>query len=139
MKKTILLGMLLCTAALVSCKKTVEEKARDLLMEAITDGIWSVTGYMQDTTEIGHEFQGYDFIFYTDQSMVVAKGSDTLTGTWKGDIYARSIKSECNSADDPVKKINGEWIIKESNWHYVKAEMKTATGMNTLEMKKRNE
>jgi hypothetical protein len=139
MKRSTLVAILLCTAAFISCKKTMEEKARDLLMEAITDGIWSVTGYTYDTTEITHEFEGYDFIFRTDQSMIVVKGNDTLRGTWEGDIYARSIKTECSSAGDPVRKINGEWIIKESNWRYVKAEMKTASGVNILQMKKRNE
>ena len=92
-------------------------------MSVITNGQWKVQSYLVDTTSITAEFDGYTFRFNEDGTVSGANGTLSQTGTWAGDVRDYSITSEFPSAPDPLRKLNGHWIIKDSGLAYVKADL----------------
>jgi hypothetical protein len=54
-----------------------------------------------------------------------------------GNVSDYTITSNFPSAADPVKKLNGVWKIKDSDWDYVKAEMTINGGTNVLTLRKK--
>lgn len=129
--------LLLLGFSTLSCKKAIEEKKQDLVMKAITDGIWVVEQYFEGTNNISNDFLNYDFKFNTDGSVTGTKAGNTTTGTWAGNISNYSITSNFPAAADPVLKLNGIWKLTDSYWDYVEAEMTTPAGKNILHLRKK--
>lgn len=126
----------ICILLLCSCKKLIENKQRDVLLAIMTSGQWHVESYMEGAVSITDQFQGYNFKFNEDGSVTGDNGSGVVTGTWVGDVQNYSISSNFPSASDPVKKLNGTWIIKDSSSDYVAAEMTTNQGIMILHLRK---
>jgi hypothetical protein len=120
-----------------ACKKAIQEKQQDILVDAITSGVWKVEKYMEGQTDITADFSGYEFKFSKDWTVTATLGSATTNGTWTGDINTKTISSEFPSAGDPLKKLNGLWKIKDSYWDYVKAEMVVGSSTNLLQLRKK--
>jgi hypothetical protein len=120
-----------------SCKRAIEKKKEDMIMAAITDGVWMVEQYFEGASNISSVFHNYDFRFYNNGSVTGTNGADSSSGTWSGDASNYSISSQFPTAGDPIKKLNGVWKIKDSYWDYVKAEMTTSNGINILHLKKK--
>ena len=120
-----------------SCKKAIENKQRDLLVDAITNGVWQVHKYLEDSTDITSQFYGYTFQFEEAGAVHANYYGVTDHGTWTGDINTYSITSQFPTANDPLKKLNGTWKLTDSYWDYVEAEMITTTGKNYLHLKKK--
>lgn len=137
MKKLVRLLFVLTITCLFSCKKAVENKQRELLIDAITNGQWVVQQYIEGTVDITLEFYGHSFQFQENGSVHGMYGSSSVHGTWYGDINNYSIISEFPSATDPIKKLNGTWKLTDSYWDFVEAEMNTATGKNILHLRKK--
>jgi hypothetical protein len=137
MKKYLLLIFVATLFISGSCKRAIEKKKEDLIMKAITDGVWIVEQYFEGANNITSEFLNYDFRFYENWSVTGTKGTVTDTGTWSGNTSNYSITSQFPTANDPVKKLNGVWKIKDSYWDYVKAEMTTGSGINVLYLRKK--
>src|SRR5688572_12530823 len=114
----------------MSCKKAIEKKAQDMIMDAITNGEWIVEQYLEGSNNISNQFLNYSFRFYKDGTVTGTISSTTTSGTWVGNPTDYTIKSEFPSASDPLKKLNGLWKIKDSYWDFVKADMVTASGTN---------
>lgn len=108
-----------------------------MLMDAITNGTWIVEQYIEGSNNISNQFLNYTFQFYSNGTVTGTINSTATDGTWVGNISDYTITSEFPSADDPVKKLNGVWKIKDSDWDYVKAEMTTSNGTNTLTLRKK--
>ena len=120
-----------------SCKKTIEKKQEDLVMQAIVDGIWIVEQYFEGSSNISNDFLNYDFKFNNDGSVTGTKSGTITTGTWAANTSTYSISSNFPTATDPLLKMNGIWKITDSYWDYVEAEMTTATGKNILHLRKK--
>ena len=58
-------------------------------------------------------------------------------GTWKGNVADYSIISKFSDSVFPLEKLNGKWIIKDSDYYYVKAVATINSTSSTVEMKKR--
>ena len=125
-----------CFILFCSCEKLVETKKRDALLEIMTSGQWHVESYIEGTIVITDQFQGFNFQFNEDGSVTGNDGLVITTGTWVGDIRNYSISSNFPSAPDPLKKLNGTWIIKDSGLDYVAAEMKNIQGIMILRLRK---
>lgn len=121
----------------MSCKKAIEKKAQDMIMDAITNGEWIVEQYLEGSNNISNQFLNYSFRFYTNGTVTGTVGSTTTNGTWVGNATDYTINAEFPSAPDPLKKLNGLWKIKDSYWDYVKAEMATPGGTNVLMLRKK--
>lgn len=130
----------LCSFLLVlnlSCKKAVQNKQEDLIVKAITDGIWKVDQYLEASTDITSDFLNYDFKFNADGTVTGTRSGIVSNGTWNGDAATYSISSNFPAAGAPLQKLNGSWKITDSYWDYVEAEMTVATGKNILHLRKK--
>ena len=137
MKKWLPVVMLLLGISSISCKKTVEDKKIDLLVQAMTNGVWLVDLYTDGSTDITTDFQGYEFQFLEDGTVMGTKNSIMTHGTWIGDINTQTITSNFPGAPHPLSKLNGTWKITDSYLDYVKSEMGTGTSKQVLHLKKK--
>lgn len=120
-----------------SCKKLIDQKKQNTIMDAITNGIWVVDYYLEGSNDISASFTGYEFQFKNDGTVTGTASGNSTAGTWSGNASNYSITSNFPSAIDPVKKLNGIWLIKDSYWDYVEAEMTTSSGKNILHLSKK--
>lgn len=120
-----------------SCKKLVQQKEQDALVNIITSGNWYVEQYVEDTTNLTSIFLNYDFRFAKDGSVTGTRADSSVSGTWSGSIATRTINSNFPTANDPVKKLNGVWKITDSALDYVRAEMGTGASRRQLRLRKK--
>ena len=72
--------------SLASCKKTLEEKARDIVLDAMTSGTWHITKFTVDGTNITSDFTGYSFQYHKNETVdAIKNGGIQSTGSWSGD------------------------------------------------------
>ena len=121
----------------LSCKKALEKKAENMIMDAITNGEWIVEQYIEGGNNISSQFLNYSFKFNSNGTVTGTINSTSANGTWAGNATDYTITAEFPSAGDPLKKLNGLWKMKDSYWDYVKAEMTTSSGMNVLTLRKK--
>lgn len=131
----------ICVAILLifslgSCKKLIEDQKRQAAMSFITNGQWIVASYLVDTSSITGQFNGYKFKFDENGTVTGTNSNSITSGTWVAEVSDYSITSEFPGATDPLQKLNGHWIIKDSGTSFVKAELKTGTGTMHLELNK---
>lgn len=138
MKNLLRITFIFFCFSLLSCKKAIENKQRDMLIDAITNGEWKVHQYVEASIDITNQFYGYTFKF-EEQGTVQARyvGSPIADGTWVGDVNNYTINSNFPSATDPITKLNGLWKLTDSYWDYVEAEMVTPAGKNILHLIKK--
>lgn len=105
-------------------------------MSFITNGQWVVASYLIDTAAITDQFSGYKFKFDENGTVTGTVGSSSTEGTWIAEITDYSITSEFPGAIDPLQKLNGHWIIRDSGTTFVKADFKTDTGTMHLHLTK---
>ncbi|HEX6430960.1 MAG TPA: hypothetical protein VF008_24895 [Niastella sp.] len=121
----------------MSCKKAIEKKAHDMILDAMTNGEWIVEQYLEGDKNISNQFLDYSFRFYEDGTVTGTISSTTTSGTWAGNVSDYTIASDFPGATDPLKKLNGVWKMKDSYWDYVKAERATSNGTNVLMLRKK--
>jgi len=121
----------------MSCKKALEKKAENMVMDAMTDGEWIVEQYFEGSNNISNQFLNYSFKFYSNGTVTGTINSTATNGTWVGNASDYTISSQFPTATDPVKKLNGVWKIKDSYWDFVKAEMTTSSETNVLALRKK--
>jgi hypothetical protein len=125
-----------CLIFAASCAKYVEEKQKDLLISVITKGQWHVEEFLVGNQSVKEEFDGYNFQFQSDGSVLSAHGGATVKGSWSGDLSNYSIQSNFPSTSDPIVRLNGVWRITDSAVDYVQAEMSNGLVKNTLRLRK---
>ena len=63
------------------------------IVSTVQTGAWRITNFSDSGQNETSDFNGYDFTFNSDGSLVATNGSNTLTGTW-------SVTDDSNSSDD---------------------------------------
>lgn len=135
MKRFILVLSLF--SLLAGCKKSVETKAENAIVKAMTDGQWIITSFTSDTSDITSNFAGYKFQYFSNYTVdAIKNGSVEKTGIWEGDVSSMSISANFSGAADPLLLINGTWIITDNSWTYVKASMHIGNEIRTLRLDK---
>lgn len=129
MKKLFWLTITICF--LGSCKKAIEKKKEDIVLDAMTNGQWYVYSFREGSTDITGDFAPYSFQFYRDGRVNALSEGNEDKGTWAADVDARTITSNFADAADPVRKLNATWRITDNSWDYVKAET-TVQGLKSL-------
>ena len=138
MKKLLCCTILLICVCSLSCKKAIENKQREILIDAITNVQWQVHQYIENTVDITNQFYGYSFQFEENGAVhALYIGSVFADGIWTGDVNNYTITAQFPTATDPLKKLNGTWKLTDSYWDYVEAEMNTAGGKNILHLIKK--
>ncbi|MBA4167216.1 MAG: hypothetical protein H0X41_06710, partial [Chitinophagaceae bacterium] len=108
----------------------------DLLVQAMTDGQWHVETFQEGPDTITDEFTGYNFQFQENGKVTSIKDSLIIQGNWTSDVQNYSISSDFPSAENPIKKLNGTWKIRDTQMDYVVAEMTDTQGKNILHLRK---
>ena len=126
----------ICMFLAFSCKKAVQDQKRQAVMSFITNGHWKVQSYLEDTVSVTAQFENYSFKFNDNGTVVGDSASVSTTGTWVGDVSDYSITSDFPGAGDPLQKLNGHWVIKDSGLTFVKADLKTNSSTMHLHLVK---
>jgi hypothetical protein len=105
---------------LTGCKKAIEEKKQDLVIQAMTNGQWIVTNFVHNGTTITDDFNGYKFQYYSNKTVDAIKiGLVEKTGTWDGDAATMTTSANFAGATAPLSLINGSWHIDDNSWTFV--------------------
>jgi hypothetical protein len=104
-----------------SCKKLVQQQEQNEAITIITNGVWYVQTYTQNSTDITSSFSGYVFQFNQDGTVTGTKDSVSTTGTWAADVNARTITSNFPAPPVPLNMLNSVWKITDSGVDYVVA------------------
>jgi hypothetical protein len=127
------LGLLL----LGSCKKTIEKMKENAVINAMTDGQWVITSFVNNGTVITSDFSGYKFQYHSNYTVdAIKNGTIEKTGTWDGDAATMTITANFPNATTPLSLIDGAWHIDDNSWTYVVASLNTAGGSRTLRLEK---
>jgi len=139
MKKLLLIASVFASIGFFSCKKAIENKEKQLILQAMTDGRWYVELYKDTTTDVTGEFFGYEFQFYEDNNVEAIYNNVVKShGPWSADISTYSITASFPaSASDTLRRLNYTWKITDSYTDYVEAKTTTASGDNILHLRKK--
>ena len=123
--------------SLLSCRKTLEEKARDIVVNAMVSGKWSMTHFTLDGANITTDFTGYSFQFFENETVDAIKNNTVeATGTRKGDAANMNISAHFTSVSEPLSLINGTWSITNNSWTFVEAKQNPGSQVKTLRLDK---
>ena len=139
MKKLLLMtGIAAMLVAFGSCKKLIEQKEKDAILAAMTQGRWFVEQYKDTTADVTGEFWSYEFQFYEDYKVDAIKGSTVSSGTWSADISKYTITANFPpTANDTLRRLNYTWKLTDSYTDYVEAKTTTSSGDNILHLRKK--
>ncbi len=135
MKKILI--FLLVPFFFVNCKKTVESIAQDLVVQAMTNGQWIVTKFIQNNNNITSSFSAYKFQYHSNKTVDAIK-NETIerTGNWDGNATAMTTWADFPNAPTPISLINGTWNITKNSWTFVEATQTNGTEIKTLRLDK---
>jgi hypothetical protein len=136
MKRFIPVLTLIILASSLSCKKLVEKKQREAIIDAMTSGQWMVEQYFDNGSNVTDQFYDYKFQFYENGTVKGMLGTEVANGTWAADTDKYTITSNFPAATNPVSRLNFTWAIKDTDWDYVNAETTTQAGKNILHLRK---
>lgn len=107
---------------LFSCRKLKDKIQEDLIVKAITDGVWRVTNYTKGGTNLTADFASYRFQFYMNSTVdAINNGTIDKKGTWQADVNARTVTANFTNTTLPLLLLNGTWKITRNNWTFVEA------------------
>jgi len=66
----------------------------------VQSGTWRITNFNDSGQNETSDFNGYDFSFNSDGSLVATNGSNTMIGTWS--VTGDSNSSDDSSSDDDI-------------------------------------
>ncbi len=125
-----------------SCKKTiekiVEEKQEDYVILAMTNGIWKMSWFKEDSLLI-NDFNGFEFKYYADYTVDgINPNGITKKGTWSGNGATLTTTTDFPaSANAPLTKLNGSWKITKNSWTFVEAQQIVGNLTKTMRLDKK--
>ncbi|RZK46890.1 MAG: hypothetical protein EOO94_01845 [Pedobacter sp.] len=129
--------LLLFSLTLGSCKKFIQDQKEKIAMDIITNGTWIIDKYEESSVDMTSSYSGYEFKFNDDETMKAMSVSNTISGTWKPNIVAYTIKNDFPTAGDPIGRLNETWELFDSETDYVKARAKGSSVPKLLYLKKK--
>ncbi len=138
MQKRLLFCLFVFLPFSYSCKKAIDKKKEDLVVQAMTDGRWFVKEYKAAGVLVTQEFGGYEFQFHEDGKVeAILNSTITNNGTWEGNIDQLTITSNFAGASQPVSRLNGLWKLIDNSWTDVKAYNLNGADTNFLRLQKK--
>src|SRR5689334_3026704 len=132
MKKLI---PVLCFILLAGCKKAIQNKEEDLIIQAMTSGQWKVSSFVQNGTDITTNFTNYKFQYYSNKTVdAINNGAVEKTGTWDGEATTMTTWANFTNAVAPLSLINGSWHINNNSWTFVVATQTNGTETKTMRL-----
>jgi len=111
-KLYILVGAVL--VLFLSCKKFIQNQEEKAVEADVTNGLWYVSGYEQNDSNITASFSGYLFKFDDNNTVTAIYNSDSVQGDWAVDISALTITADFAGATVPLVNLNETWLITDS-------------------------
>ena len=138
MKRTYPVFLMVFLVLLFSCRKYVQQQEKKAALAIITDGLWYVSGYMQNDSDITASFSGYLFKFDANNTVAATKVNVVTPGIWSVDIASQSITTNFPAAGDTLRKLNETWKITDSYTDSVSARSTDTTNhtSNILQLRK---
>ena len=135
MKKLFIIALLILP--FLSCKKTKENIAQDLVIEAMTNGQWVITKFTLNGSNITADFSPYKFQYYRNKTVdAIKNGSTEKTGNWDGNATDMTTWANFLNVSYPLNLINGTWHITNNSWTFVEASQTSGTDVKTLRLDK---
>ncbi len=123
---------------LAGCKKTIEKKAEDLVIKAMTDGQWVITSFTHNGSNITSDFSPFKFQYYSNRTVdAINNGVVEKTGNWDGNATTLTITANFTNASYPLTLINGSWHIDNNSWTFVVASQNVGSETKSLRLEKR--
>lgn len=124
MRKLIFISYSLLLIAGCDCKKPPPAIVEDLLVQIMTEGEWSITNFVQSSTNYTPEYAGWRFKFYSNKTVdAKLNGTLTYTGTWDGSSSSMTFTASLPGAATPIDRIIGTWNVTASGSRVVDATM----------------
>jgi hypothetical protein len=122
---------------LSGCKKTIENIQQDLVIQAMTDGQWKVTNFVNNGSAITSDFTNYRFKYYSNKTVdALNNGAIEKTGNWDGNASTMTTWASFTGAIYPLSLINGNWNITRNSWTYVEATQTTGSETKIMRLDK---
>ena len=119
------------------CKKSIEEKKEDLVIQAMTDGQWIITNFVLNGSNITADFSTYKFKYYSNKTVdAINNGTIEMTGQWDGNAANMTTWANFPGAVYPLNLINGSWHIDRNSWTYVEASQTSGTDTKIMRLDK---
>src|ERR1700731_1370798 len=99
---------------MLSCKKFIQQQEEKAVISDVTNGLWYVSGYEKNDSNITSSFSGYLFKFDANNTVTGTWGDSSMQGNWTVDISAKTIYSNFPGAGTPLSYLNETWLIKDS-------------------------
>jgi len=129
--------VLLTVVLFAGCKKAITNAQENIILNAMTDGQWTITSFTTNGTDITSDFSGYKFQYYRNYNVdAIKNGAVEKTGTWSPDAANMNISANFSNVTNPLLLINGVWHITDNSWTYVKATMTVGSETRTLRLDK---
>jgi hypothetical protein len=120
-----------------SPEKIKEEQQQNLVIQAMTNGQWKVSGFVKGGSDVTADFNPYKFQFKTNLTVdAINNGAVEKTGSWNADADAQTITSNFTNASSPLMLLNGTWNITSTTWTSVNATQTVGTEVRTLRLDK---
>ncbi len=98
----------------LSCKKFIQNQEKKVVVSDVTNGLWYVSGYEQNDSDITSSFSGYLFKFDANNTVTAIHNLDSVQGVWAVNISARTITSDFQGAVAPLINLNETWLVTDS-------------------------
>jgi hypothetical protein len=124
---------------LLACKKFIQQQEEKAVISDVTNGLWYVSGYEQNDSNITSSFSGYLFKFDANNTVTGTwDGDSSMQGNWTVDISAKTIYADFPGAGTPLGYLNETWLIKDSYTDSVSATSTDTVShtSNILQLKK---
>ncbi|MEI2754855.1 MAG: hypothetical protein V9F46_00185 [Chitinophagaceae bacterium] len=109
----------------------------DLVIQAMTDGEWTLTKFTMNGVDISTDFTGYKFKYYSNKTVdAIKNGIVEKTGTWDGNASTMTTWANFTGASYPLNLINGSWHIDRNSWIYVESSQTIGTDSKTMRLDK---
>ena len=125
MQKQFTAILIILLTCFFSCKKAIEQKKQDLIVQAMTSGRWIIQNYTAGNTDVTAEFTGYEFQFYNNGTVDGIYNSSATSGTWAGNASQLTMSANFPNTGRPLSRLNGLWKITDNSWTYVNASLDT--------------
>lgn len=120
--KYSMITFLLLTTAIIGCKKVVEENARRVLLDLMTNGRWVVQTFTEAGTDLSADYAGWEFQFYDNGTVDGLNGTQKVTGTWAVDEIRLTIQSAFPAGSPAALiKLSETWNLTKTTLSYVEA------------------
>lgn len=108
-----ILSVLVVLLSFTACQKAIDAAKEQAVVDAITDGVWYVSKYVENNTTITNAFTGWEFTYYSNGTSVANKtGNTPVGGTWSGNSSNFTFTAAFTTTPPaPLEKLAGTWTV----------------------------